>query len=299
MLNYKEIGRKIYNLENPKEYHRYVVFRIRAALHPQKMRRLERFFTSTPQLTELADIYGFVYEQPTRAFFYNKSTFDERARLVEEHFTYLTEHLDSATVLALYRGEMRELWRSTDEGEPMRIVLWYHPGQRKEGLMTVSLFLGEEALYQMMFWIARDKQGEWALYIGAMQGPNMADARDVIKRVTKRCHAYRTKNLILHATQETAKALGLAHIYGVTNYGYYANNHVRRDRKLKTSFSDFWEESGGTPLTDKRFYELPMTEERKDMEEIPSKKRAYYRRRYALLDEIDAAIAASVRALYL
>lgn len=157
--------------------------------------------------------------------------------------------------------------------------------------------LDEDDLYQMMFWIAPDKAGEWALWIGAMQGPNMENARDVVKKVTRRCYSYRTKNFILHATQEVAKALGLTHIYAVTNYGYYANNHVRRDRKLKTSFSDFWEESGGHPCEDRRFYELPMTEYRKAMEEVPAHKRNYYRKRYALLDEVDASIAENIKAL--
>ena len=163
--------------------------------------------------------------------------------------------------------------------------------------MSVVLRLDEADLYQMMFWIAPNKAGEWALWIGAMQGPNMENAKDIVKKVTKRCHAYRTKNFILHATQETAKALGLKHIYAVTNYGYYANNHIRRDRKLKTSFSDFWKESGGRPCADQRFYELPMTEYRKTMEEVPTRKRANYRKRYALLDEVDASIAEKVHAL--
>ena len=80
------------------------------------------------------------------------------------------------------------------------------------------------------------------------------------------------KNFILHVTQEVAKALGLVHIYAVTNYGYYANTHMRMEKKLKTSFTVFWEESGGHPCEDKCFYELPMTEARKTMEEIPTRK---------------------------
>ena len=78
------------------------------------------------------------------------------------------------------------------------------------------------------------------------------------------------------------------------DYGYYANNHVRMDRKLKTSFSDFWQEAGGWTTADKRFDELPLMEHRKTMEEVPTRKRAVYRKRFALLDEIDAAIVASM-----
>lgn len=297
MLDYSEVGRKIYNFDNPRELRRYWVFRVRCMLHPQRMHLLETFFQHNELMKKIADIYPFVYEQPTRAFFYNKSTFAERAALVEEHMTFLAGRLSEQNFLDLYSRGEKILWESSDEGEKLCLKLFYHPGQRKEGLLSVILDCPRGELYQMIFWIAKDKNGEWSMWIGAMQGPNMENAKEIIKQVTKRCHAYRTKNLILHATQETAKALGLRHIYAVTNYGYYAMNHIRSDRKLKTSFSDFWAESGGSPCTDDRFYELPLTEYRKTMEEVPTRKRANYRKRYALLDEIDAAIRDNVAKL--
>ena len=134
------------------------------------------------------------------------------------------------------------------------------------------------------------------MFIGAMQGPNVENSKDLIKVLTKKCHAYRTKNLILYATQAVARALNLKKILAVTNYGYYANNHIRRDRKLKTSFSDFWQECGGTPTEDERFFELPLIENRKSDEEIPTRKRAVYRRRFLMLDEIDTAIFENLQA---
>ncbi|BAL84353.1 hypothetical protein SELR_26450 [Selenomonas ruminantium subsp. lactilytica TAM6421] len=291
MLDFGKIGKKIYNLDNPREFRRYIVFRGRCMLHPLRMKRLEKFFVSSELLAKIADIYPFVYEQPTRAFFYNKSTFEERADLVEKHMMFLIDNLKENEIIDLYSKKEKILWESSDDGETLHLELMYHPGQRKEGLLSIRLVAADSGiLYQIMFWIAPDKSGEWSLWIGAMQGPNMENAREVIKQLTKRCHAYRTKNLILHATQEVAKALGLKHIYAVTNYGYYAMNHIRTDRKLKNSFSDFWAESGGIPCKDKRFYELPLTEYRKTMEEVPTRKRANYRKRYALLDEIDNAI---------
>lgn len=297
MLDYIRLGKKIYNTDNPREARRMAVFVVRCLLNNGRMQRLHQFFSQSDIYRNIADEYPFVYEQPTRAFFYNKSTFDERARLVEKHMEFLVTHLREDVVLSLYTRHPYVLWESQDEMGHLRFELFYHPGQRKEGLMSIVLRLDEHDLYQMMFWIAPTKAGEWALWVGAMQGPNMENAKDVVKKVTKRCHAYRTKNFILHATQEAAKALGLKQIYAVTNYGYYANNHIRRDRKLKTSFSDFWKESGGRPCADQRFYELPMTEYRKTMEEIPTRKRSNYRKRYALLDEVDAAIAVNIQSL--
>lgn len=296
MEDYKNIGKKMYRMDHPREVRRYLVFLGRTVWHHRRMRQLAAFFRANAFRRELADIYPFVYEQPQRAFFYHRSTFAERAELLEQHFSFLETHMREDVILDIYRGNDRLLWEDELEGEPLRLVLYYIPGQRKEGLLSVTLRLGERPLYQMIFWIQQDG-GEWCLYIGAMQGPRGADGRDVIKRITKKCHAYRTKNLILHATQDVARALGLRHIYAVTNEGYYANNHVRTNRKLKTNFGDFWAESGGIPASDPRFYELPLTEHRKTMEEIPTRKRANYRKRYALLDEIDAAIAAHMKAL--
>lgn len=297
MLDYIHLGKKIYNTDNPREARRMAVFVVRCLLNNSRMQRLHQFFSQNDLYRKIADECPFVYEQPTRAFFYNKSTFDERARLVEKHMEFLVTHLQEDVVLSLYAGKPYVLWESQDEMGHLRFELFYHPGQRKEGLLSIVLRLDEHDLYQMMFWIAPNKAGEWALWIGAMQGPNMENAKEVVKKVTKRCHAYRTKNFILHATQEAAKALGLKQIFAVTNYGYYANNHIRRDRKLKTSFSDFWKESGGRPCADQRFYELLMTEYRKTMEEIPTRKRSNYRKRYALLDEVDAAIANQIKSL--
>ena len=247
MLDYISLGKKIYNTENPREARRMVVFVGRCLLNMGRMKRLHQFFTGNALINQVAEEYPFVYEQPTRAFFYNKSTFAERAKIVEQHMEYLLKYLKEDVFLGLYGDKNYVLWESHDEIGRLRFELSNEPGQRKEGLLSVVLRLDDADLYQMMFWIAPNKAGEWALWIGAMQGPNMENAKDIVKKVTKRCHAYRTKNFILHATQETAKALGLKHIYAVTNYGYYANNHIRRDRKLKTSFSDFWKESGCRP----------------------------------------------------
>lgn len=296
-MDYIELGKKIYNMENPREVKRCVVFVARCLLNNGRMKKIHQFFHQSELLAKVAEEYPFVYEQPTRAFFYRNSTFDERVELLEQHMRFIQMHFKKEVFLGLYNRQAYPLWESKDESGHLCFELWYNPGQRKEGILSIVLRLDEYYLYQMMIWIAPNKDGEWSLWIGAMQGPNMANAKDVIRKVTRRCHSYRTKNFILHVTQEVAKALGMKHIYAVTNYGYYANTHIRMEKKLKTSFSDFWEESGGHPCEDKRFYELPMTEARKTMEEIPTRKRNYYRKRYALLDEVDASVAEKIKLL--
>ena len=298
MQSFYQLSKQIYDMQNPREVRRAIIFCACAWLHRAGMRKLDAFFQQNAVLAKLADTYPFVYEQPTRAFFYNKSTFDERVHIVEAHMQFLSENIREDVLLPLYQRESVPLWAGPEcMGEELTAALFFDYGQRKEGLMSVILRLGAASLYQIIFWIAPAEDGTPAMWIGAMQGPNMPNARDVVKRATKVCHSYRTKNLVLYIAQAVARTLELGHIYAVTNEGYYANNHVRVDRKLKTDFSAFWREAGGVDTSDTRFMELPLVEPRKTMEEVPTRKRAVYRRRFTLLDAIDAEVSASVRAV--
>lgn len=304
MINFIELGKKIYDLNKPREAHRFAVFLARCVLHPQRLDRLEKFFEQSETLKEIAEMYPFAYEQVTRAFFFYKSTFDERMKLIQEHLKFLAQTMNKNFFRKLYNEENIVLWNfPPDETlDELTLAIFFSSGQRKEGLCSITLWLPEKVfVYQLMFWIARDDlldldepTGNFAMYIGAIQGPNMTDSRKIIKHITKKTHAYRTKNLMLFTAQAVAKSLGLKKIFAVTNAGYYANNHIRLDRKLKTSFVDFWQECGGKPTRDKRFFSLPLEEKRKNPEEIPAHKRALYRRRFAFLDELEARIAEKI-----
>ena len=285
-----ELGKRIYDISNSREMHRLIVFVGRALLHYSGMKSLQQYFAEDELRQQILAKNPFPMEQATRAFFYNGSTFEERKQLIQQHYELLQQKMAAEMVLTLSMHGDYEIWHSPDEDIEWRTVLAMEPGQRKEGLLSLQMKLGTDNLYQIMFWLARDKNGEAALWIGAMQGPNMENAKDIIKDVTKRSFRYRTKNLILYMTMAVARALTVNHIYAVSNEGYYANNHIRRDRKLKTDFGAFWEEAGGHVTTDPRFYEIPLIEPRKTMEEVPTRKRAVYRKRFAFLDEVDAMI---------
>ncbi len=295
MLDIFQLGTRIYDTSNPREVHRLVVFWGRTLLHFVGMQRLYDWFQQDPVRREVLALQPFPMEQVTRAFFFAGSTFARRSQLIQHHFEILQTHLTAKNVVRFGAFEANDvIWDSGAEDIHWYAKLSFSPGQRKEGMLSVTMMFDEHELYQIIFWLDYDKQGEESLFIGAMQGPNMEHAKDIIKDVTKRSHRYRTKNLILYMTQAVARSLGMKHIYAVTNAGYYAQNHVRRDRKLKTDFGAFWEEAGGQPTDDPRFDELPLVEPRKTMEEVPTRKRAVYRRRFAFLDDVDAQIAANM-----
>ena len=292
----RAVARRAYRWENPRERHRAVVFMVRGLLHRKQLRELYDFFQKTEARKELYARNPFPLEQATRSFFYAGSTVSTRIDLIREHYSFLEKQLNTADFIDLGLNQEREIWRSSESDIDWRSYLKFEPGQRKEGLLSVMMDVDGVHLYQIIFWIEQ-RDGQTTLVIGAMQGPNTEDAQDFVREMTKRAHRFRTKNLILYMTQAAARALGVQRILAVSNAGYYANNHIRRDRKLKTDFGAFWEEAGGWQTADRRFYELPLTLPRKTMEEVPTRKRAVYRRRFAFLDEVDVQIAERVKAL--
>ena len=289
----RDVAHRAYRWENPRERHRALVFMVRGLLHRRQLRELYEFFHETEARRALYERNPFPLEQATRAFFYTGSTVRARINLIKAHYDFLEKQLKPSDFVELGLDSLREIWRSPDTDIAWNAYLKFEPGQRKEGLLSVMMDVDGTHLYQIVFWIDR-RDGVPTLVIGAMQGPNTEDAQDFVREMTKRAHRFRTKNLILYMVQAVARALGMQRILAVSNKGYYANNHIRRDRKLKTDFGAFWEEAGGWETEDKRFYELPLVFPRKSMEEVPTRKRAVYRRRFAMLDDIDREVMARI-----
>lgn len=299
----REAGHRLYITSRLKEMKRYLVFRARCRMHKDIIEDLLAFFAETELRKNMLKGTPAFIEQVTRAFFYKDSDYADRAALIKNHVLFMEKHFSQETVSRLYAevneeinaGKSVTLWEDVFEDKPLCLNLWFNAGQRKEGCLSLILQWDKEPLYQIMFWFGPDmeKAGN-AIWIGAMQGtPN---GSDVIKRLTKAFFGYRPKNLIFYGIRNLARCLGLQKIYAVTNEGYYAMNHMRSDRKLKTDFAEFWQECEGQQCAeDSRFFVIPVAEHRKDMSELKPSKRAQHRRRFEKMDAIDKAFDESCK----
>ncbi len=296
-----DTGHRLYVTSRLKEMKRYLVFRARCRMHKDVVEDLLDFFAETQLRKDVLKGTPAFLEQVTRAFFYKDSDYEDRAALIKDHIRFMEKKFTDDITAKLYAdvdpevnsGKRIPLWEDVFEDKPLCMELWFNAGQRKEGCLSLVLRWDSEDLYQVMFWFGPDKEKrEDAIWIGALQGsPN---GSEIIKKLTKAFFGYRTKNLIFYGIRNLARCLGIRKIYAVTNEGYYAMNHVRSDRKLKTDFGAFWQECEGKPCeTDNRFFVMPVDEYRKDMSELKPSKRAQHRRRFEKLDSVNAAFDAS------
>jgi hypothetical protein len=89
--------------------------------------------------------------------------------------------------------------------------------------------------------------------------------------------------------------LGIRRIWAVSGdnrqhkSAYFGYSH---SEKVHANYNEVWLEHFGVAL-DNGFYDIPTLVRHKEMSEIPTRKRASYRRRYAMLDKLALDIRSS------
>ena len=164
---------------------------------------------------------------------------------------------------------------------------------RREGEWTVRVRWDQvEGELCSIAFAVEEVEGRWTAYVGAIQGGSGAN-EESIKASAKALHGVRAKAMAIFALQEIVSSLGIARLLGAGN-AIQMNNakhmiHVPWNR-ISFDYDAMWSEADGRPAED-GWFELPLREVRRSREEIKANKRPLYARRYALFDELKAAIA--------
>ncbi|MCQ9122583.1 hypothetical protein BKG91_04655 [Rodentibacter caecimuris] len=125
------------------------------------------------------------------------------------------------------------------------------------------------------------------LLISSIQGPSHGNTQELIKQATKDLHGIRPMFMLMHVFRELAKhwqcdLIGIPHKF----QGKY---RLSARSKILFNYDEFWQENQG--IYQDLYWQLPLDVERKPLEEIASKKRSMYRKRYDMLDSLTSEIA--------
>ncbi|WP_431644355.1 VirK/YbjX family protein [Enterobacter asburiae] len=158
----------------------------------------------------------------------------------------------------------------------------------KEGEATLVFCDGQNtALAEMTFTLCQF-EGKSTLFIGGLQGAKAHVPHQLIQGATKACHGLFPKRLLVEAAMTLGAAFPVEQIVAVSNDTHIYRSwryRKKKEGKLLADYDSFWLSIGGEKQDNGNFM-LPLVMPRKPMEEIASKKRAEYRRRYALLDSL-------------
>jgi len=170
-----------------------------------------------------------------------------------------------------------------------RLVLSLNEVSFHEGLWQVGL-IGEDGvrLYSIGFGFT-DAQ---TLLMGNVQGPSLKDdGLERIRDATHAAHGMRPPHLLVHALRVLAAHWGVTRLRGVDPLNHVKGKWNLRDSRLRFDYRGFWAEHDGARDASGN-WGLPLDTALRQLEEVPTKRRAMYRRRYAMLETLQLAVAA-------
>jgi len=141
-----------------------------------------------------------------------------------------------------------------------------------------------------------NNNGNISTLIGSVQG-HIANKQYSTKVIQKLMYGMRPISFIVFAIQVFSKSLKCKDIYCAGDKIHtYRRKHaipIPWNYKISFNYDNFYKEVGGQKTKD-NWFNLPLEESRKDIQDIKSKKRSLYRKRYALLDDISSQIEKSI-----
>lgn len=126
------------------------------------------------------------------------------------------------------------------------------------------------------------------LLIASIQGTRLDNSQQLIRTTTKALHGVRPMFMIVNLFKLMSDILG-CELLGIAHQNQ-AKYRFNDKSKLLFNYDEFWQENDGT-LDTQGYWQIPLTIERKPLEDIQSKKRSMYRKRYAMLDDIEIQIS--------
>ena len=240
---------------------------------------MEDFITQNPQWIPLFSSYFYRLNAVLYKYADNRLNKQQRLNKIVETLTLAPQFLGKNNVDLLLEKQKILLFQCTDE---IALYLNINPIDPLEGFFSINLQKGNERLYDASFALFAPNQ----LLIASIQGTKSDTATEEIKQATKQLHGIRPGFLLVYIFKMLCeiKQFQLVGISKKHQIKYRFNDSSR----LLFDYDAFWIENGGE--LKQNYWHIPNTIERKSMDDIPSKKRSMYKKRYEMLDNIKQSL---------
>lgn len=246
-------------------------------------------------LCELEDLECLLEANPVlpaklhRPYLYRNNAVRQRAQAVLEHYHFVrTQPEQVRRYLQIYRET--PLVSTKGRGGEHISITCTPCGFDREGELMLILYCDGKPVIRISFSFIR-WQRKFTLFIGGLQGPRENGA-DTIRYATRVCHGLFPRRVLCEAVAALAEVCRMDTITAVSEEQHVLRHNryaARKQGRFVARYSECWMSVGGV-YDSNGFYRLPVPLPRKSTEDIPARKRAEYRRRYALLDSVRSGI---------
>lgn len=176
----------------------------------------------------------------------------------------------------------------------LRLVLDRPRWFMREGELVLNIFHEDRRLYSAAFTLGGEGE-EKVAYVGALQGSNVPEAMQMYREMTHQLHGLRPRDLLMASLKLLCAAIGVRELWAIRGeFRQHNSDYFGRNKRAQVlaDYDEVWGEHEGRDLGN-GFMAISTQLKERDMANIPSKKRAAYRRRYALLGELKERIGAA------
>ncbi|MBN6069711.1 DUF535 domain-containing protein [Aggregatibacter actinomycetemcomitans] len=278
LLLYPDQGKKSYRMKRFRYY-------LRSLLHWQAIKKFERFVNQNPLLVTLLNTRPSFSYPLVHRFLDKRFNTQQRFEEMCDNLTFLPEKLTALHLSPLWQQPICFGEVIAD----FELYLTINDYQAMEGYWALELRYKptQELIYLLTF-----GRVQKALLIAVIQGPNFDGSKEMVKSLTKKCHGLRPAYLMVEAMKALTHVLGYTALWGIP-HKYQNKSRIVQSKRYVVDYDAIFAESAGTL---KDYWELPLHFETKKMDDIPSNKRSMYRKRYAMLAQLQENMAEALKA---
>ncbi|WP_349290943.1 MULTISPECIES: DUF535 family protein [unclassified Fusobacterium] len=253
------------------------------------------FFNHSKKIADFLMTHRFlkneVYRYPAlcskihRPYITNFLKIHDKVDIIISSYKFLDNFFNDATLETLYKnGEMKICDVIGKNEDSFSIVLNLYTNFEKEGEFNLTCYNSDSKMLAKMTFAMKGNK----IIIGGLQGLEKGEDPEIIKTATKSLYGTFPKKLLIEALYDLFPqcekiAVGNeSHIYLSARYKF------KKYRTINADYDDFWESLNGHK--EGVMWSLPQEIERKNIEDVPSKKRSMYNNRFRVLDEMKASI---------
>ena len=200
----------------------------------------------------------------------------QRLEAIKTNFAMAEKHFSVALCETLISQQPVLLAQLTDE---LALNLTLNHIDPYEGFFAIALTdANQRTIYSASFTFLADNR----LLIASIQGPKGDEAQDLVRQATKLLHGVRPMFMLVNAFKVFAETLN-CRLEGIP-HKRQAKYRWNDSAKLLFNYDEFWQENEGKLA--ENYWQIPTALERRPLEEIQSKKRSMYRKRYDMFDQM-------------
>ncbi|MGB6130010.1 MAG: VirK/YbjX family protein [Psychrilyobacter sp.] len=273
-------------------YTKKIRFAFRTLIYYPWINNLTNFILKHDYLSSTVYQYPVLLSKMHRPYLSSTFKMSEKLNAIKDSYEFIDTYFSEEKRKILYTDGQIVLGEICgNNSEVFYVNLALYPHYDKEGEFNLILTNSDNITLSTLTFSLQKEKNEFRIFIGGLQGAPKDIDHSIIKVATKNLYGLFPKKIIIESLYFLEKSLGMKveKICVGNSQHVYTAKRYKKKRTILSSYDSFWI-SLNAEKTKLGLWILPEKLERKDILDVPSKKRGQYRKKYGLLKKLESSI---------